>query len=84
MLTAALTDPAPQVRAQALQGLARRKSGAAEEVLAAALWDKDDDVRIMAIDNLADNKELLQQAIVSNNEVVSDYAARKLATLSRP
>jgi len=83
LLTAALNDENSQVRAQAVQGLAKREGKAAAGVLQSALLDKDEDVKLAAIDNAGDNTELLRQAMVDNNSFVSRYAAMKMLELSK-
>lgn len=81
-LLAALSDKSAEVRAQAVFGLARRKSDDAQGALQNAMRDSDASVRLMAIDNAGDNTALLQQALRDNDRVVRAYAATKLEVLS--
>lgn len=82
LLTAALLDKNAEVRAQAVDALARREGEAATGILLSALQDTDASVRIMAVDNAGNNKVLLQQALHDSDSTVSNYAATKLKALT--
>ncbi len=82
LLTSALLDKNAEVRAQAVDALARREGEAATGILQSALQDTDASVRIIAVDNAGNNRVLLQQALHDSDSTVSNYAATKLQALA--
>lgn len=81
VLGAALTDKNAEVRAQAVNSLAKREGDGAVKELQEALLDGDSSVRLMVIDNAGSNTALLQQALSDRDETVRAYAANKLDAL---
>ena len=73
----ALSDQNPEVRAQAVLGLADDAA-----LLASALQDGDASVRLMAVDSAGNNAALLEQAMSDRDETVRAYAAMKLDALA--
>lgn len=82
-LGSALLDENPEVRAQAVFGLAHREGAEAAAVLQEAMHDSDASVRLMAVDSAGENAALLQDALSDNDETVRALAAMKLETLSQ-
>lgn len=82
-LSAALSDENPEVRAQAVFGLAQREGAAAASALQQALQDSDASVRLMAVDNAGDNAALLQHALGDQDASVRELAAMRLEALSK-
>lgn len=82
-LAFALSDHNAEVRAQAVNSLARREGESAGKELQEALLDSDSSVRLMVVDNAGNNTALLQQALTDSDETVRTYAAMKLAELSK-
>jgi len=80
--TDALSDPNPQVREQAVSGLARREGDKALKELQNALQDKEASVRLMVVDNAGSNMDLLQQALTDEDELVRNMATLKIAELT--
>ncbi len=80
-LQSALQDSNPEVRAQALNSLAKREGEAAVKELTDALQDDDVSVRLMAVDMIGANRALLQQSLVDTSATVRNLAATKLAAL---
>ena len=80
--TDALLDTNPQVREQAVSGLARREGDKALKELQTALQDKEASVRLMVVDNAGSNMDLLQQALTDEDELVRNMARMKIAELS--
>lgn len=83
-LQKALVDKNANVRAQAINALAHREGEAATSgQLQHALRDSDVSVRLMAIDNIEQDKALLQQALQDQDESVRQMAEMKLDSLSK-
>ncbi len=80
-LVSALSDKSAVVRAQAVSGLASRKSADAPAALQNAMQDSDASVRLMALDYAGDNIALLQQALGDSDQTVRAYAVTKWAEL---
>ncbi|ADE15664.1 conserved hypothetical protein [Nitrosococcus halophilus Nc 4] len=78
ILTEALGDRNPSVRAQAVSGLARRNDPERDDVLQEALHDSDVGVRLMAVSNAGENVALLETALHDTDKVVRDLASMKL------
>lgn len=83
VLTAALADENPDVRAQALFSLTQRQGNDAAAALQEALQDSDAAVRLMAVDIAENDAALLQQALADSDETVRLLAAMKLEQLSK-
>lgn len=84
MLKAAMTDPDPRVRAQAVHGLAASTDGDSGEPLPTALKDPDPSVRLMAVDSVRMNDagiDLLKQAAHDSDATIREYAQRRLAVM---
>jgi hypothetical protein len=83
MLERAVHDPEDSVRAQAISTLTHREdySEHATEIIRGALEDPSVDVRLMAVDGIIDNEELLQQASHDPDETIRSYATSKLDEL---
>jgi HEAT repeat protein len=80
-LEAGVTDANPEVRAQALNGLAHREGAGAAEALQAALRDESADVRLMAVESAgldAQGVAVLQQALADKDSTVRALAEIKL------
>ncbi len=80
-LEAGLTDDSPEVRAQAINGLASREGAGASEVLREALSDQNADVRLMAVESAgldAQGVAILQQALADQDETIRTLAESKL------
>ena len=76
-----LQDPNPQVRVQAVYGLARYDP---QRALAIGLADTDSSVRLMAVENAGispTDQSLLQNALADSDETVRTLAALKLDAL---
>lgn len=82
LLTAALSDRDAEVRAQAVDSLARREGAGAAGILQTALQDSAAAVRMMVVDNAGDNAALLQQALADSDKTIGAYAATKLQELA--
>lgn len=82
ILERGLTDENANVRAQAISSLAHREGNAANTAIQQALNDDSVEVRLMAVDAITDNSELLQQAINDNDEVVRNVAKTKLSRIT--
>lgn len=82
-LSAAMSDENPDVRAQAVFGLAQREGAAATSALQQAMLDSDAAVRLMAVDSAGENVALLQSALTDNDKSVRELAALKLEELSK-
>lgn len=78
VLTDALQDPSPGVRAQAIFGLARRDDPERDSVLREALHDSEVGVRLMAVSNAGEDRALLEMALHDGDRVVRDLARMKL------
>lgn len=84
ILQTALTDDAPEVRAQAIAGLVRRKGDEAKaELQQTLLFDTDAQVRLMALSLVTDDFHLLEQALTDNNSDVRLFAKMKLEEYTR-
>jgi len=82
-LIGALSDKDARIRKQALASLAIRKAGDADQELQWALQDSDASVRLMAVDSIKDNQQLLLQALSDSDETVHTLAAMKLERLAK-
>lgn len=83
-LQKALSDRDAQVRTQAIAAWASREGEAgAGEQLRQALNDGNADVRLMALDSIEQDAELLQQAAQDADEAVRQMAEMKLEQLSK-
>lgn len=83
VLTDALADKNPAIRASAIASLARREGEAANIELQQILNDSDVSVRLAAVDSAGNNSEFLQQALKDSNPMVRNVAEGKLKTLNR-
>ena len=83
VLLVALTDPEAIVRAQAISSFARREGEAATAALQNALHDSDAGVRLMAVDGIGTDADLLRQAIDDEDATVRQLALSKLAALKK-
>jgi hypothetical protein len=84
ILQAALNDPDPDVRGQAIYALAQRGGGEASALLHEALKDSAPSVRLLAVDGLGSDAESLawlRQALRDDDEAVRELAAMKLEML---
>lgn len=82
-LEQALDDEDPKVRAQALSSYAHHENGAAvTQAILAAMNDSSADVRLMAVDSINNDRELLQQASNDPDENIRTLAAMKLEALA--
>lgn len=81
-LVAALSDKNAKIRKQAVASLAIRQAGNAGQEIQLALQDSDASVRLMAVDSIKDNQQLLQQALSDSDETVHTLAAMKLKKLA--
>ncbi|EDZ67107.1 hypothetical protein NOC27_434 [Nitrosococcus oceani AFC27] len=81
VLTEALQDPSPAVRAQAIFGLTRRDDPERESVLREALHDSEVEVRLMAVSNAGEDRALLEMALHDEDRVVRDLARMKLGKI---
>lgn len=79
----ALQDQDPNVRAQAISGLARRNSSEAAPILTDALHDSDVGVRLMAVSNAGENVYLLELALNDSSQIVRNLAKIKLDQISK-
>lgn len=80
----AMSDPDPDVRAQAVAGLARHGDGDKAEVLHEAMRDSHASVRMMAVgivSNDAHGEALLREALADSDPTVQELAAMKLEAL---
>lgn len=83
-LEKALGDEDANVRSQALASYAHREDSAAvTEALQTALNDDSPAVRLMAVDNIANDVALLQEAINDSDESVRNLAVMKLEQLTQ-
>lgn len=80
-LQSALSDGVPEVRAQAVFGLAHYDDAGALAGLESALQDDDVSVRLMVVDGADAHPALLQMALADSDENVRAYAANKLDSL---
>lgn len=80
-LTAALSDPDANVRAQAISSLAYREGAAATAAIQTVLQDEDAGVRLMAVAGIVADEALLQQAVNDDDENVRQLALSKLKQL---
>lgn len=77
----ALSDEDADVRAQAVYGLARRGGAGISAMLQAALHDRDESVRLMAVGSAGTDAQgvaLLREALTGSDETVRALAAMKL------
>lgn len=82
VLEEGLHDKDANVRAQALSTLAHLEGGErATQAIEEALQDSSTDVRIMAVDSISDNVDLLHQAAHDVDEIVRTVANLKLDEL---
>ncbi|CAG7856124.1 hypothetical protein MCAMS1_00499 [biofilm metagenome] len=81
VLEQALADQDPEVRAQAVSGLAHRDGGDALFAVEQGLQDNSEDVRLIAVEGIKDDITLLQQAINDSDEAVRSLAEIKLQLL---
>lgn len=84
ILQAALSDPNPDVRGQAIYALAQRGWEGAAAFLHEALKDSAPAVRLLAVDGLGSDAESiawLRQALRDDDEAVRELAAMKLEML---
>ncbi len=81
-LEQALNDHDANVRAQAISTYAHREGSAATDAIQQALQDSSVDVRLMAVDGITENVDLLQQATTDSNEAVRNLAFMKLEELN--
>ncbi|WP_232420215.1 HEAT repeat domain-containing protein [Nitrosococcus watsonii] len=81
VLTEALQDPSPGVRAQAIFGLTRRDDAERDSVLRGALHDSEVGVRLMAVSNAGENRAILEMALHDEDRVVRDLARMKLGKI---
>lgn len=79
----ALSDENATVRARALASLSYREGDDAASALREAIHDKDERVRITAVDRAGDDVGLLQQALTDESETVRNLAAIKLKSISK-
>jgi hypothetical protein len=82
VLEQALSDKDSRVRAQAIWSYASREGSSADWAIQEALQDSNVDVRILAVDAITDNIDLLKQAINDSDEFVRSSATLKLKELS--
>jgi hypothetical protein len=84
-LNRGLQDANPQVRAQSLEALVKREGdGAAGEQIRRALSDSNLDVRLIAVERIASNSNLLQLAAQDSDALVREMAQLKLEQLNQP
>ncbi|QBQ54820.1 HEAT repeat domain-containing protein [Nitrosococcus wardiae] len=83
ILTEALGDRNPNVRAQAVSGLVRRNDPEKDDVLREALHDSDVGVRLMAVSNAGEDMALLEAALHDTDKIVRDLANMKLDQILR-
>lgn len=84
ILQAAMRDPNPDVRGQAIYALAQRSGEGAAALLHEALRDSAPAVRLLAVDGLGSDAESiarLRQALRDEDEAVRELAAMKLEML---
>ena len=86
MLEEAVHDTDANVRAQALSTLTHWSNNrdSIHAAIQEGIQDESVDVRMMAVDGITDDVELLQQAINDSDEVVRTLAATKLEALTQP
>lgn len=77
-LQVALQDENPEVRAQAVFGLAGSNEAWAVAALEDAMQDENVDVRLMAVDSAAANSKVLHAALSDADETVRSIAALRL------
>ncbi len=85
MLESAVHDEDPNVRSQALSTLTHwsDNSDSVHSAIQEGIQDESVDVRMMAVDGITDDVELLEQAINDSDEVVRTLASTKLEALTR-
>jgi hypothetical protein len=86
-LTAAMSDPDPDVRAQAVAGLVRHGEGDMTALLREAMRDSHASVRMMAVgsvSNDAQGEALLREALADSDQAVQELAAMKLEAMFTP
>jgi HEAT repeat protein len=78
----AFQDKDPEVKAQAVFGMANQDVPESTQILAEAIHDQNADVRLMAVDsanaNNAEGQAILQQALQDSDENVKAAAGYKL------
>lgn len=82
-LEAALTDENATVRVRALTSLSYREGADAAAAVREAIHDKDEKVRLAAVDRAGDDVALLQQALTDESEMVRKLAAIRLNSVSK-
>jgi hypothetical protein len=82
VLEQALADQDPEVRVQAVSGLAHREGNDALFAVEQGLQDDSEDVRLIAVEGIKDDITLLQQAINDSDEAVRSLAEIKLQLLT--
>lgn len=82
-LEAALTDENATVRVRALTSLSYREGADAATAVREAIHDKDERVRLAAVDRAGDDVALLQQALTDESEMVRKLAAIRLNSVSK-
>lgn len=82
-LEAALTDENATVRVRALTSLSYREGTDAAAAVREAIHDKDEKVRLAAVDRAGDDVALLQQALTDESEMVRKLAAIRLNSVSK-
>jgi hypothetical protein len=82
-LEVALSDPDARVRVQAISSLAHREGTGASAALQEAIHDRDVSVRLTAIDNAGDDKDLLRQALTDSDFTVRQLAKIRLDSLTK-
>jgi hypothetical protein len=86
-LTAAMSDPDPDVRAQAVAGLVRQGEGNMTALLREAMRDSHAAVRMMAVGNVSNDAQgeaLLREALADSDQAVQELAAMKLEAMFTP
>lgn len=82
VLEQALADQDPEVRAQAVSGLAHREGSDALFAVEQGLQDDSEDVRLIAVEGIKGDIALLQRAINDSDEAVRSLAEIKLQLLT--
>lgn len=84
-LNQGLKDPNPQVRLQALEALTKREGDSTtSEQIRQALNDSVLDVRLMAVERIETDSNLLQLATQNSEAMVRELAQAKLEQLNQP
>ncbi|CAB1275098.1 HEAT repeat domain-containing protein [Candidatus Nitrosacidococcus tergens] len=81
VMKTALQDSNPEVRAQAIFGLAKNRSPDLDSILSTALNDENMNVRLMAVSH-TENTYLLQTALEDTSVAVQNFAKMKLEQIS--